>query len=208
MKPKFKMYKTGPRTWGITISGINGYLWDPRAIAFKIEDQLKDFRCVGGIPMRNIFNILDIREWVPRCIKSSTVDLEFTDKSDIEIFQNAIVITGIERHKKAGYESTCDHELHWNVDYGRSRKLFMDYILHGKPTFSVPMSIPEKVIFHDPATIVYWKDGTKTVVKCGPNDTYSKETGLALCYMKKVLGNKGNYNNVFRKWIKGDDANG
>lgn len=58
------------------------------------------------------------------------------------------------------------------------------------------------VIFNDPATIVLWKDGTKTVVKCGENDTYSKEHGLAMCICKKALGNKGNYNNVFRKWLK------
>ena len=64
---------------------------------------------------------------------------------------------------------------------------------------------PRKVIFHDPATIVYWKDGTKTVVKCGEGDTYSKETGLALCYMKKILGNKGNYNDIFREWIKEEE---
>lgn len=58
-----------------------------------------------------------------------------------------------------------------------------------------------KVIFNDPATIVIWADGTKTVVKCQPGDTYSKETGLALCIAKKYLGNKGNFNEVFKKWI-------
>ena len=58
-----------------------------------------------------------------------------------------------------------------------------------------------KVIFNDPATIVFWEDGTKTVVKCKEGDTYSKETGLALCITKKVYGNKGNYNNLFRKWV-------
>ena len=58
------------------------------------------------------------------------------------------------------------------------------------------------VIYNDPATIVRWKDGTKTVVKCQDGDTYSKETGLALCIAKKVLGNKGNFNNVFKKWCE------
>ena len=48
----------------------------------------------------------------------------------------------------------------------------------------------EKVIYHNPATIVLWKDGTKTVVKCDPKDTYDPEKGLALCFMKKALGNK------------------
>jgi len=60
---------------------------------------------------------------------------------------------------------------------------------------------PKKVIFHDPATIVFWNDGTKTVVKCQPGDEYSKEMGLALCFSKKMLGNKSNFNNEFKKWI-------
>lgn len=58
------------------------------------------------------------------------------------------------------------------------------------------------VIFNDPATIVIWKDGTKTVTKCQTGDTYSKELGLAMCIIKKCCGNKGNYNDVFNKWIK------
>lgn len=66
--------------------------------------------------------------------------------------------------------------------------------------FNVKDSI-KKVIYNEPATIVYWNDGTRTVVKCGENDTYSKETGLAMCIVKKITGNKGNYNDVFRKWI-------
>lgn len=57
------------------------------------------------------------------------------------------------------------------------------------------------VIFNEPATIVLWTDGTKTVVKCQEGDEYSKEVGLALCFAKKALGNKGNFNNVFKKWI-------
>lgn len=59
----------------------------------------------------------------------------------------------------------------------------------------------KKVIFNDPATIVLWSDGTKTVVKCQDGDIYSKELGLAMCISKKYLGNKGNFNNVFKKWI-------
>lgn len=47
----------------------------------------------------------------------------------------------------------------------------------------------DRVIYNNPATIVYWKDGTKTVVKCDPEDEYNPMTGLALCYMKKFLGN-------------------
>ena len=60
----------------------------------------------------------------------------------------------------------------------------------------------KKVIFHNPATIVYWDDNTKTVVKCGEEDTFDKEKGLALCYMKRMLDNKGNYNNILKEWCE------
>lgn len=65
--------------------------------------------------------------------------------------------------------------------------------------------IAERVIFNPPATVVYWADKTRTVVKCGKDDKYSRETGLALCYMKKALGNKsGTFNKALRKAEKGD----
>ena len=46
----------------------------------------------------------------------------------------------------------------------------------------------KKIIFNPPATIVIWEDGTKTIVKCTEKDEYDAEKGLALCYMKKLLG--------------------
>lgn len=68
-------------------------------------------------------------------------------------------------------------------------------------TFSNSSFEIKDIIFNDPATIVLWEDGTKTVVKCQPGDIYDKEMGLALCIAKKALGNKSNFNNVFKKWI-------
>lgn len=68
-------------------------------------------------------------------------------------------------------------------------------------TFSNSSFEIKDVIFNAPATIVLWEDGTKTVVKCQPGDIYDKEMGLALCIAKKALGNKSNFNNVFKKWI-------
>ena len=47
----------------------------------------------------------------------------------------------------------------------------------------------EKVIFNNPATIIFWSDGTKTVVKCGENDTYDKEKGFFIACAKKLFGN-------------------
>lgn len=59
----------------------------------------------------------------------------------------------------------------------------------------------EKVIFNDPATIVLWNDNTKTVVKTQEDDEFDEEIGLAMAISKKALGNKGNYYEVFKKWM-------
>ena len=56
------------------------------------------------------------------------------------------------------------------------------------------------VIYNDPATIVFWEDGTKTVVKC-KNEKFDPEKGLVMAFSKKMLGNKGNYYNIFKKWL-------
>ena len=65
-------------------------------------------------------------------------------------------------------------------------------------------NIPEvkKVIFNDPATIVYWKDGTKTVVKCQNGDDFDSEKGFAMAFLKKCWGNKGNFNDKLIKIMK------
>lgn len=46
------------------------------------------------------------------------------------------------------------------------------------------------ILVNGPATIVFWTDGTKTVVKCGPDDSYDVEKAVAMCFMKKVLGSR------------------
>lgn len=59
----------------------------------------------------------------------------------------------------------------------------------------------KKVHFNDPATIVLWADGTKTVVKCGEEDIYDPQTGLLMCMAKKMYGNTGKFNDILREWI-------
>lgn len=57
-----------------------------------------------------------------------------------------------------------------------------------------------KVIFNDPATVIFWNDGSKTVVKAD-GEAFDPEKGMAMAISKKMLGNEGNYYDVFKKWI-------
>lgn len=63
------------------------------------------------------------------------------------------------------------------------------------------IKIKDVKFFNNKTTVVWWEDGSKTVVVCQDGDTFDKEKGLAMAITKRVYGDKGNYNNIFREWI-------
>ncbi len=65
----------------------------------------------------------------------------------------------------------------------------------------------KRVIFNPPATIILWSDDTKTVVKCQEGDTYNPETGFALAYLKKLLGNDNTFNKEINKYVGPEKEN-
>ena len=75
---------------------------------------------------------------------------------------------------------------------------FLNY-MYGMSSSHIPEI--KNVIFNDPATIVFWEDGTKTVVKCQDSDEFDPEKGLAMAIAKKAYGNKGGYCNKLKKWL-------
>jgi len=58
---------------------------------------------------------------------------------------------------------------------------------------------PKHVVYNDPATVIVWDDGTKTVVKCHDGDVYDKREGFLLCCAKKLMGNTGSYNDEMKE---------
>lgn len=46
----------------------------------------------------------------------------------------------------------------------------------------------DRVVFSGPATIVFWADGTKTVVKCMDGEKFERYAGFAAACMKKMFG--------------------
>lgn len=68
----------------------------------------------------------------------------------------------------------------------------------------IPHLMIQNVIFNEPATIVFWSDNTKTIVKCN-DEVFDKEKGLCMAITKKMLGNKGSYYNEIKHWISEND---
>ena len=105
---------------------------------------------------------------------------------------------------------TTTSSLYISDDYiKRDLKKLMNFITP-MPNISADRlsSKIERVIFNDPATIVIWDDGSKTVVKCNDGDTYNKEVGLTACIVKKICGNTGRWNEILKKWCCEEKDNG
>lgn len=98
-----------------------------------------------------------------------------------------------------GPYSVPEYRVHFMLDEDATRRCGRSYedavsmlatMAQGRRKHSGDLCLKaEKVIYNPPATIVLWKDRTKTVVKCDPEDVFDEMKGLALCYMKKALGN-------------------
>lgn len=57
------------------------------------------------------------------------------------------------------------------------------------------------VKFNGPATIIFWADDTKTIVKA-QDEEFDPEKGIAMAIARKALGNKHDYFNVIAKYSK------
>lgn len=132
-------------------------------------------------------------------------------KDNIELFNESQII-GL-------FSCINPKKLHSVKELAKAYDIAINYDNHiNYPSFSTSL-LPgiKKVIFNNPATIVLWDDGTKTVVKCdepcitcqdprdNQNPKFDPEKGLAMAIAKKVLGNKGNYYNEFKKWLPKED---
>lgn len=73
---------------------------------------------------------------------------------------------------------------------------------HAKEAAAMNAAVIKDAIFAPPATIVYWSDGTKTVVKCSEKDIFDPEKGLAMAIAKRCGGNKGSYYKEIHNWVE------
>lgn len=64
---------------------------------------------------------------------------------------------------------------------------------------SVCTIVPDRIIFNPPATIVFWKDGSKTVVKCAEGEKFDPYTGFCYAFTKRCLGSLSLIKKICRK---------
>lgn len=111
-------------------------------------------------------------------------------------------VSGIMRaiYDCCGYmENHLYHKVKANVEMIKRERLHIYPIELTPPVVSFGI---KNVRFNEPATIVYWEDGTKTVVICQEGDIYDEEKGLAMAIAKKALGNNYAAGGRFKKAFK------
>lgn len=76
--------------------------------------------------------------------------------------------------------------------YVPKRPSLMDRLLsvNGSNSAVHVYPIAKKVVYNDPATVVFWGDGTKTVVKAHDGDRYDERFGLLMALLRKARDNK------------------
>jgi len=80
------------------------------------------------------------------------------------------------------YEDKCesDQDDSWKIEFSVYDD---DEVV---PLYGIPDI--DHVVFSEPATIVFWEDGTKTVVKCMKGERYERYAGFMAACMKKMFG--------------------
>jgi len=128
---------------------------------------------------------IDIVRWAVAVIRTSRL-LPEIDNNDVDAPRYT-----------PDYMSYINHDLDLTKEISFAIKAGINSVYGQPPAI-------KKVIFKNPATIVFWRDGTKTVVKA-INEPYDPEKGLAMACAKKMYGNQGNYYKIFKKWLPKDD---
>lgn len=93
------------------------------------------------------------------------------------------------------YDACCQEELRYFRSDIISTMEVWNKMFSDKKSPSIT-----KVLYSNPATIVFWEDGTKTVVKCQEGDKYSYAEGIMHAIIRKMFGNNKQYSDIL-KWI-------
>ena len=116
------------------------------------------------------------------------------DKNLSDGLTRVVLHTGHELTFRPG-DLIADRGGNWRIRYGGLNS--------GKKSTSATNTAAIKdAIFAPPATIVYWSDGSKTVVKCSEKDVFDPEKGLAMAIAKRCGGNKGSYYKEIQSWVE------
>jgi len=128
------------------------------------------------------YNLSDLIDF-PISIRSIASSVSESTVEDVDIEFEIHCVPAPKKHD-------CDEEVPFcDMDCANcpvSDELDEDFDDYEPPFWGIPDI--RKVIFNPPATIVFWDDDTKTVVKCMDGQPFERYAGFAAACMKKLFG--------------------
>lgn len=215
--------------WGMVYSGLNGLVYDFRwvdgrqhpiaIVAFEHETRTREvstefLTLIGEIEPE--YEVLNYRPGSRIKLREDYIvdHIELHPKlrqfgQDTTFYKVCAIVT----HDNHTLKNTCDimsddiakllaKDL-LNTTYGINSKTLKEEI-QMKAQSKNGCNPIKKVIFNDPATIVFWKDGTKTVVKRQEGAKFDPEKGLAMAisrhYLCDICGLE-RYDGIFKRYM-------
>lgn len=133
----------------------------------------------------------------------STIDKLLGKDTDGDIMEKSYMTYEYDRHVAKEDRWISNH-----VVDGSLRKPLLDQykkgLIEGREIVWKSVSV-NRIIFNDPATIVFWNDGTKTVVKCQKGQTFNPYFGLCAAIAKKLYGSNSMLNRIVDTYYKEED---
>lgn len=174
----------------------------------KIEIYLKEYRYVDGLRCDyfaiSTFDFAYVEKWQRQLVPYAKELTTFN-----EIKEKITELISYEKEDIAGMSDMVKQYMDNDIQtvQAAATRHQVYYGQYFRPLKTLVPAI-RKVIFNDPATIVFWSDGTKTIVKAQDGDIFDPEKGLTMAITKKSLGNKGNYCNELKKWLPREETLG
>ena len=119
---------------------------------------------------------------------SVTVDSGLAFKLMGEI---GIVLNGSNNEVKVMFPSKCSY-----TDDGAYWIPKNELYIVGKSEYDFSI---DRIIFNGPATVILWKDWTKTVAVCSENDTCDPYVGFCIAFAKKYIGNTSKIKHLIKQ---------
>lgn len=108
----------------------------------------------------------------------------------LKVWEAALGIDKLPKHKKEKTVGDIVNEL-----TEEQKKVLYYLIAEAQKSGKAESPEPTKILIQGTATIIWWSDGTKTVVKCQKGDKMDPEKGIAMCVMKKFMGTNDTHSN-------------
>ena len=88
------------------------------------------------------------------------------------------------------------------IDAGRMRSDSLDALMYGifgQKVYKPDIPEPVRVLYNGPCTIVFWSDGTKTIVRCAGDQEFDTYSGFVAAFAKKMFGSTSRVKKMLRK---------